>query len=180
MKRSRILIIITCIVIFSVTTAFLIKDEKHISRKSQRGAISKGCVFLTLFRQEADSAFVYSTPVEIISSMDKGLVWLVNAQQANGGWGAGSHSSQHIMDPHSVKADPATTAMVGMAIMRSGSTLASGKYSTLLKKSLMYMIQAVEKSPVNSSNITSETNTQIQIKLGANIDVILGAQFFSN
>src|SRR5204863_6698676 len=37
-----------------------------------------------------------------------------------------------------------------------------------------------ESASAESLNITKETNTQIQIKLGANIDVILASQFLSN
>jgi hypothetical protein len=70
--------------------------------------------------------------------------------------------------------------MVAMAILRSGSTLTSGDHSESLGKALAYLLKAVENSPSGSSNITNEVNTQIQTKLGANIDVILTAQFFSN
>lgn len=41
-------------------------------------------------------------------------------------------------------------------------------------------MKATENSDVNSYNITELTGTQIQTKLGQNIDVILTAQFFSN
>jgi hypothetical protein len=181
MNRLKVPIIVATIVTSTFASAFLMREAKNIEKKKEQSSIvTKGCVFMTLFREDADSGIVYTAPVEVVSSMEKGLSWLIGAQQADGGWGAGSHSRQNELDPHSVKTDPATTAMVGMAIMRSGSTLSSGKYSTLLNKSLMYMLQAVEKSPSNSSNITSETGTQIQTKLGANIDVILGAQFLSN
>jgi hypothetical protein len=84
------------------------------------------------------------------------------------------------MDPHSVVADPATTSMVAMAMLRSGTTLKAGQYSSHLGKALNFLLESTEKSPAASYNITDLTGTQIQIKLGANIDVILTAQFFSN
>lgn len=62
----------------------------------------------------------------------------------------------------------------------SGNTLTAEKYSSHLKKSLNYLLKEIEKSPGNTSNITSLTGTQIQVKLGANIDVALTAQFLSN
>ena len=104
----------------------------------------------------------------------------MRAQNQNGGWGAGSHSRQDITDPHAVSADPATTAMVSMALLRSGTTLTEGKYSAQLRKALNYLMQATENSQSASYNITDITGTQIQTKLGENIDVILTAQFFSN
>src|SRR5688500_6386896 len=52
----------------------------------------------------------------------RGVQWLVEAQHGNGGWGAGSHAKQHLRDPHHVATDPATTAFVAMALVRSGST----------------------------------------------------------
>src|SRR5690606_8398264 len=59
-------------------------------------------------------------------------------------------------------------------------TLSGSAYASNLKKALNYLLEAVESSPEDSPNITSETGTQIQIKLGSNIDVILTSQFLSN
>jgi hypothetical protein len=84
------------------------------------------------------------------------------------------------MDPHAVTSDPATTAMVTMALLRSGSTLPHGPYREQLQKGLDYLLNAVETSAPESSNITTLTGTQIEIKLGANIDVVLASQFLSN
>jgi len=41
-------------------------------------------------------------------------------------------------------------------------------------------LNAVESSPVNGYNITDQTGTQIQIKLGQNIDVVMASQFLTN
>jgi hypothetical protein len=84
------------------------------------------------------------------------------------------------MDPHAVQTDPATTAMVAMALLRSGEALQGTKYSVELKKALNYLLESAEKSSPSDFNITTVTGTQIQSKLGANIDVILASQFFSN
>ncbi|HEX6226417.1 MAG TPA: hypothetical protein VFZ52_18485, partial [Chryseolinea sp.] len=59
-------------------------------------------------------------------------------------------------------------------------TLTTGKYSQQLKKGLEFLMQATENSTADSYNITELTGTQIQSKLGQNIDVILTSQFFSN
>lgn len=141
----------------------------------------KGCVFRTLFGEEvSESGFLYNTAPNIESSVEQGLAWMAAAQLPNGGWGAGSHTSQNILDPHAVNADPATTAMVGMAFLRTGNTLQSGVYSQQLTSVLYFLLDAVETTPADRLQITSETNTQIQAKLGSNIDAVLTLQFFSN
>ncbi len=158
--------------------AFSLDDEN--ARKKPFVA-PKGCVFRTLMNEESSEGdFVYKTPENVQYSIDRGLAWMARAQNKNGGWGAGTHARQDVMDPHAVAADPATTAMVAMALLRSGSTLKSGPYSEHLNKALEYLLRAVESSDRNSFNITAETGTQIQIKLGQNIDVILTSQFLSN
>jgi len=140
-----------------------------------------GCIFKTTFEGEGlEKGFYYKIPGKVMASIDHGLDWLTDAQQKDGGWGAGSHGRQDVLDPHAVQSDPATTAMVAMAIQRSGSDLQQGKYSENLKDALMYLIDEVENSGENDLNITNLSNTQPQSKLGKNIDVVLTSQFLSN
>ena len=139
------------------------------------------CVFNTVFGiEEIDSTFFYNPPKKVLASVDQGLAWLEKAQHPDGGWGAGFHHNQNVMDPHAVPADPATTSMVCMALLRTGSTLSEGPFQEALKKATDFLVKAVESSPPDGSNITTLTNTQIQRKLGSNIDLILTAQYFSN
>lgn len=141
----------------------------------------KGCVFRTIMGEESSYKHdVYKTPEHVQRAVDLGLNWIVEAQHPNGGWGAGMHRHQDVRDPHAVATDPATTAMVAMAMLRSGTTLTSGTYSSNLLKALHHLLEAVENSPQGSVNITNQTGTQIQTKLGGNIDVILTSQFMSN
>lgn len=141
----------------------------------------KGCVFRTIMGEESsDEHAIYKTPENVQRSVDQGLNWIVTAQQPNGGWGAGSHSRQDIINPHAVQTDPATTAMVSMAMLRSGTTLSKGTYAKNLRDALDYLLETVESAPQGSANITNLTGTQIQSKLGINIDVILTSQFLSN
>ncbi|HAP60834.1 MAG TPA: hypothetical protein DCR93_15495, partial [Cytophagales bacterium] len=69
---------------------------------------------------------------------------------------------------------------VGMALLRTGTTLTSGPYRQQLKGTLEFLIEAVESTPQNAVRITKETGTQIQTKLGSNIDAILTAQYLAN
>lgn len=159
---------------------FRVDEQKGKTKQTPR-PIPKGCVFRTVMGEESsDSSFIFKTPYNVSISVERGLSWLARAQNQNGGWGAGSHHRQDIRDPHAVQTDPATTAMVAMSILRSGSTLNRGQYSAQLNKALQYLLLSVESSPANALNITQITGTQIQSKLGANIDVVLTAQFLSN
>ncbi|CAN5233679.1 hypothetical protein BH09BAC1_BH09BAC1_12650 [soil metagenome] len=193
MKSRKLLVTaLVCIIIFGgiiTVFSFVSPVQKHkgepVSTITTPTAEPKGCVFKTVFNEdepvrELDPGFLHPTPANALKAIDKGLKWLANAQHPDGGWGAGSHAHQDIIDPHAVIADPATTAMVSMAIMRSGNTLMDGKYKAQLKKATEYLLASIEATPDERLNITAATGTQIQGKLGANIDVILTAQYLTN
>jgi hypothetical protein len=170
----------TTVALAVFATLALVSFDKNEARRQLR-PIPKGCVFRTVMGEESsDSMFVYKTPERVSLSVDRGLHWLVRAQHPDGGWGAGSHARQEVMDPHAVQPDPATTAMVAMAMLRTGSTLTSGEYREPITKALDYLLAMIETAPAASFNITEQTGTQIQTKLGANIDVVLASQFLSN
>jgi hypothetical protein len=141
----------------------------------------KGCVFKTVYEGEGlDPSFVLATPEHVLRAEERGLQWLLKAQAGDGGFGCGMHARQDIIDPHEVSTDPATTAMVGMALLRLGSTLEKGQHTAALQKATEYLLKQVEQAPKGAVNVTQLTGTQIQSKLGANIDVALTAQFLSN
>lgn len=159
---------------------------KHSDKKIPQAAIHcapvpKPCVFLTFMgMQTFDTGQVTLNRSLLETALRNGLTWIVQAQHADGGWGAGNHYEQRTMNPHAIPADPATTALTAMALLRTGEKPFTGKYATQLKKATQYLLEAVKTSPPQFSNITQLTNTQPQTKLGKNIDVILAAQFFSN
>ncbi len=141
----------------------------------------KPCVFKTIFEgQQLDTNFYLSTPVNVQESIDEGMIWMSKAQLNNGGWGAGSHSRQDIHDPHAVNADPATTSMVVMSLLRTGNHLNQGIYAKQVKRGVEFLLDAIESTPPNRLTITEERGTQIQQKLGQNIDAVLTAQCLSN
>lgn len=176
-KMLTALAIVPC-GIFLTAFVFNLNDNKKVTTEVAKP--QKGCVFRTIFERNEDTLLKFTTPEKVQKSLNEATAWIVTAQQQSGGWGAGSHSQQKVMDPHAVHADPATTSIVCMALMRNGSTLTSGAYSTQLKKGLEYLLRAVETSDANSLTITKETNTQIQSKLGQNIDVVLTTQLLTN
>lgn len=188
MKKRIILIAAVLFTTGSIITAFsyrsaLIPKVKRITSLVETPVADdpKGCVFNTVMGiEDSEGHSKFKTPEKVISATGKGLSWMMNAQHQNGGWGAGSHSRQNIMDPHAVAPDPATTSMVAMAMLRSGNTLDEGEFSIQLKKATHWLLGQVERSDPNDLNITDETGTQIQSKLGQNIDVVLTSQFLSN
>lgn len=49
----------------------------------------KGCVFRTLMGEESSELHsLYKTPEKVVMSIDRGLSWIMKAQNVNGGWGA--------------------------------------------------------------------------------------------
>lgn len=178
--KTKILTGITAAIILFMVSALSVNttsEERPIAEVSRE----KGCVFMTTFGEQSSEGYSqYKIKENIQPIVNKGLAWLSKAQLENGGYGAGSHSRQGIMNPHAVNADPATTSMVAMALLRSGSTLKTGAYKEQLQKALEFLLTQVEGVSKDDPFITSETGTQIQSKLGVNIDAVLTAQFFSN
>ncbi|RMA57191.1 prenyltransferase/squalene oxidase repeat-containing protein [Ulvibacter antarcticus] len=186
MKTKLMLLGLPLLIIGALLTVFTsegtLKNRSYDSAMVQRNLQpDDGCVFMTVMGEQSSSDFnVYKTDENLQLSVRDGLAWLRDAQLVNGGYGAGSHSAQHIKDPHSVKADPATTAMVATAFLRSGNTLQKGLYSKNLKDAVSYLLETVEGAAKDSPYITEVRGTQIQSKLGQNIDAVLTAQFLSN
>ncbi len=168
--------------------------------------VSKACVFKTLMGEESmpsDAANQLSKPIQ--SAIDSGLTWISAAQLADGGWSANdlghrmptTQGNLRTVDPkrsfpettqrnmantgdNAAAADPASTAMVCMALLRCQHTPSKGLYAAQLQKGMDFLMQTTEIHKDHPGNNTTITGTQPQRKLGANIDVVLTAQFFSN
>jgi hypothetical protein len=154
------------------------------------------CVFKSLMGEESnDSAFIFHTPAAALKSIDQGLGFLAKAQSPDGGWSAqmGEYGVKNYGKSSRVKnddktdqsgtgtpSDPASTAMVCMALMRCQNTLEKGQYATQLAKGIEFLLKTTERNRQTEGNNTTISGTQPQRKLGANIDVVLTAQCFSN
>ena len=82
----------------------------------------------------AARAAVAPPPAALEPFVEKALGWLAEAQQQNGGFGAGSHSAQQVRDAHGVPTDPATTAVAAMALLRAGNGLDHGVHHATLRR----------------------------------------------
>ncbi len=190
--KKRSIVILTVLVVFCGATAFGLYTLRALPSKVNPVAATitppaapvppaKPCVFQTVFGIEpSDSNFIYKTPAKAQQAIDGALKWMAKAQADDGGWGAGSFYAQDVTDPHAVKSDPATTAIVSMALLRCKNTPTTGIYAANLNKATNFLLVAVENAPENADNITTLENTQPQRKLGSNIDVILTSQYLTN
>lgn len=158
--------------------------EGNVVRCCNNPNMNHVCIMKTIFgldtSQESQLISTFKTPEKVDVAVKKGLVWIGEAQNKDGGWGAGNHSRQDIRDPHAVQSDPATTSLVAMALLRTDNLLDRGTYSKNLKNSLEFLLKTVEDCPDNQPYLTTLSGTQAQTKLGRNIDVILTAQFLTN
>ena len=159
-------------------------NENKIVKCCNNPDLNHVCIMKTILgidtSEEGRLISTFKTPEKVDASIKKGLEWMDKAQAPDGGWGAGTHTRQDILDPHAVTSDPATTALVAMSLLRTDNDLEKGTYSKNLNKSLEFLLKTTENCPDNQQYLTTLTNTQPQIKLGRNIDVILTAQFFTN
>jgi len=187
LKKRSLVIILLLVLTTGVTMVaaytMMIKSTTtpKLAQTTTDSLQKSACVFKTIFGEESsDSNFIYKTPAKVQSAITEAMEWMAKAQLPDGGWGSGSHYHQEIMDPHEVKADPATTAIVLMSLLRCQNTPTSGQYAANLNKAVNFLLLAVENSPDESPNITDMQGTQPQIKLGGSIDVILTSQFLTN
>lgn len=186
--EKRGLVLTASVMVVSVLVAFTTisrtNPEKKVVKCCNNPDLNHVCIMKTILgldtTQEGRDLSSFKTPESVDLSIKKGLDWIDKAQSNDGGWGAGTHSRQDIMDPHAVSSDPATTALVAMSLLRTDNTLDKGTYSKNLKRSLEFLLKTTEECPDSQPYLTTLTNTQPQIKLGRNIDVILTAQFFTN
>ena len=186
-RSSKPVAMLVVLFSFAMLVILMAFTNRHKHKKTTKDKaccikpIEKACVFRTLIGAEKfDTSKVHVNSKLIDASIKSGVNWLVNAQQHNGGWGAGSHQRQDVKDPHSVQCDPASTALSAMALLRSHEKPFQSQYSNNLDKAIEYLLNAVNTSSPQETNITTLTHTQPQSKLGKNIDVILTAQFFTN
>ena len=176
MKTKLLLLLMPIVLIGLLLTEFNASVDYPETKRILQP--ESGCVFMTTMGTQSSEGFdVFKTDENVQLSVRDGLSWLAKAQLPSGGYGAGSHAAQHVRDPHAVQADPATTAMVAQAMLRSGTTLKKGAHTKNLQEAIAYILHTIETSAHNDPYITKVRGTQIQRKLGENIDAVFDDSF---
>jgi hypothetical protein len=166
-----------------IATSSFTKKEICTIERCNNPAYDHVCIMKTIFGLDTASdngISSFKTPEKVEAAIRKALDWIDKAQAKDGGWGAGTHYNQSVLDPHAVQSDPATTSLVAMSLLRTENELQKGTYSKNLKQATEFLLKCVENCPDNQPYLTTLTGTQPQTKLGRNIDVILTAQFLTN
>lgn len=102
-------------------------------------------------------------------SIDKGMKWLLKAQNKDGSWGI------DIKTP----GDITCTALGAMALMAAGNTEKSGpdpEAHDAIQRAYDWLLAKARKNP---KKLSTEQHTMIQGKLGTNIHIFMGAVFLT-
>jgi hypothetical protein len=119
-----------------------------------------------------------SDPVNL--AIRKGSKWLVTVQGKDGGWGQDGGETSYIRTNERLESngnDVANTAVAAEALLRLGGL--QGQYRQSLERAVDFILARVEKSPADGLAVTDLNGTQIQRKLGPNIDTFLTAKLLA-
>jgi hypothetical protein len=126
-----------------------------------------------------------ATPVKqkaLSPSVDKGLAYLVNQQQENGGWGQGGGWRNDVKGGGRIEganvADPpdvANTCIATLALLRAGHTPREGKYAKNVARAVDFICKNVEKADAKTLYVTDIRGTQVQGKIGPFVDTFLSS-----
>jgi hypothetical protein len=116
-------------------------------------------------------------PRPLSDAVKKGLKWLADNQNPDGGWsqgggwrtggqGGGRVEGKEVADP----SDVGNTCMALMALIRAGNTPTEGEYREHVKKGLKFVCAQIEKAKGDDLYVTDIRNTQLQSKIGPFVD----------
>ena len=124
-------------------------------------------------------------PKPLAETSQKGLQYLVNQQQPDGGWGQGGGWRQDaksgrvegvkIKDP----SDMGNTCIATLALIRAGSTAKSGPYAANVRQAIEFIVKRIETADQQSLYVSDVRDTQLQRKIGPYIDTFLAALVLS-
>jgi hypothetical protein len=112
-------------------------------------------------------------------SIDLAVAWLASVQGADGGWGQDGGETSYVRQGERLETtgnDLANTAVATLALLRSGSTPAKGRYAPQVRKGVEFILRGVERSQASGLGLATIEGTQIQRKLGPYIDTFLTSQ----
>ena len=120
-------------------------------------------------------------PVSI--AVDKGMKWLVSVQGKDGGWGQDGGETSYVRQGERLESngnDVANTAVAAEALLHAGNTPTTGPYHESLQHAVRFILEHVERSPVEVLAVTDLNGTQIQRKLGPYIDTFLTSKLLAD
>ena len=120
-------------------------------------------------------------PKPLSENVTKGLAWLVEHQNNDGGWGQGEESSQmgHDMDKVKDISNVADTAMATLALIRAGSTPTDGPHKEHIRKAIGYVCDQIEAADDKTLWVTDVRGTRVQSKIGQYVDTFLAANLLT-
>jgi Squalene-hopene cyclase C-terminal domain/Prenyltransferase and squalene oxidase repeat len=120
-------------------------------------------------------------PVSI--AVEKGMKWLVSVQGKDGGWGQDGGETSYVRQGERLESngnDVANTAVAAEALLHAGNTPTSGAYHQSLQRAVRFILERVERSPMDGLVVTDLNGTQIQRKLGPYIDTFLTSKLLAD
>ncbi len=102
-----------------------------------------------------------------VTAMERGLNFLLKRQNRDGGFGV----------DHGRPSDIACTSLIGLVLLSSGNTPEKGIHSEKLRDILHFVLRKVRTRP--RVDITGETTTQVQYKIGRHAHSFFAALFLS-
>src|SRR5580658_6128635 len=133
----------------------------------------------------AEMAFSFDQPGPTSpedAAISRGLQWLVSTQGKDGGWGQDGGETSYVRVNERLESngnDVANTAVAAEALLHTGTTTTHGPYREQLARAVDFVLQHMEKSPVEGLAVTDLHGTQIQRKLGPYIDTFLAAKMLA-
>jgi hypothetical protein len=125
-------------------------------------------------------------PRPLTDAVKKGLKWLADRQNEDGGWSQGGGwrtggqnggrvEGKDVADP----SDVGNTCMALMAFYRAGNTPTTGEYKDQVKKGLKFVCETIEKAKGDDLYVTDVRNTQLQSKIGPFVDTFMATLVLS-
>lgn len=118
----------------------------------------------------------------VSAAVQKGAQWLISTQGKDGGWGQDGGETSYVRQGERLESngnDVANTAVAATALLHAGSSPTHGEYQAALLHALDFILRHVDESPAEGLEITDLRGTQIQRKLGPDIDTFLTSKLLA-